>query len=197
MADQVGAGGIGRHPALQEGSGALYQQLVGLQDIKALAHLNHEAIRDILRSKTGHQELVLETVGELEDMSGTNDAFNSSICSLEVTANISDGKPGSAKEETKKTFYFVIKSPPKLSFIRMMHKITKPFLNEVTWYLDLLGQVALVEAAASLPGKPLHAQCPVVYHAHSNYYSGEASSATCSGCPWFCWLVGRLVMPTC
>jgi len=176
MADQVGHN---------------YQQLVGLQDIKTLAHLNHDAIRDILRSKTGDQELSLAVVGPLEDMSGTNDAFNSSICSMEVTANISDGRKDSSETDgVQKSFYFVIKSPPKFSFIKMMHKITKPFLNEVTWYLDLLGQISLVESSVSLPGSPLHTQCPVVYHAHSNYYSGEAANS-CGGCPWFCWLPFR------
>ena len=115
-----------------------YQQLAGLQDIKTLVHLNHDAIRDILRAKTGNQELTLDTVGELEDMSGTNDAFNSSICSMEVTANMVGEKSSSGdipEEGNKKKFHFVIKSPPKSSFIKMTHKITKPFTNEVTWYL--------------------------------------------------------------
>ena len=121
-----------------------YQQLAGLQDIKTLVHLNHEAIRDILRAKTGNQELTLDTVGELEDMSGTNDAFNSSICSMEVTANMVGEKSSSGdnpEEGNKKKFHFVIKSPPKSSFIKMTHKITKPFLNEVTWYLVSDNQV--------------------------------------------------------
>ena len=115
-----------------------YQQLAGLQDIKTLVHLNNEAIRDILRAKTGNQELTLDWTGELEDMSGTNDAFNSSICSLEISANLVGEKTTSSDksdEDNKKKFAFVIKSPPKSSFIKMMHKITKPFLNEVTWYL--------------------------------------------------------------
>jgi len=170
-----------------------YQQLAGLQDIKTLVHLNNEAIRDILRAKTGNQELTLDWTGELEDMSGTNDAFNSSICSLEISANLVGEKTTSSDksdEDNKKKFAFVIKSPPKSPLIKMMHKITKPFLNEVTWYLDLLGQMALLETTVSLPGKPLHTQCPVVYHAHSNYYSGEATNS-CSGCPWFCWLPFR------
>jgi len=158
-----------------------YQALVGLQDIRTLAHLNQEAIRDILRAKTGDQQLELDSVGELEDMSGTNDAFNSSICSMEVTVKMEKA------DDAKKTFYFVIKSPPKSSFIKMTHKITRPFLNEVTWYLDLLGQMALLESSQAVPGPPLHSQCPVVYHAHSNYYSGEAATS-CSACPWFCWL---------
>ena len=117
-----------------------YQQLAGLQDIKTLVHLNHDAIRDILRAKTGNQELTLDTVGELEDMSGTNDAFNSSICSMEVTANMV-GEKSTSEESNKKKFHFVIKSPPKSSFIKMTHKITKPFLNEVTWYLVSDNQV--------------------------------------------------------
>merc|ERR1712020_797990 len=118
---------------------------------------------------------------------------------MEVTANMVGEKSADNLEEgNKKKFHFVIKSPPKSSFIKMTHKITKPFLNEVTWYLDLLGQMALLETTVSLPGRPLHTQCPVVYHAHryispstpinsqsqstfthcnvnlfSNYYAGE------------------------
>ena len=38
-------------------------------------------------------------------------------------------------KQKQRTFHFVIKSPPKAAFIKMMHKMTKPFLNEVTWYL--------------------------------------------------------------
>ncbi len=29
--------------------------------------------------------------------------------------------------------------------MRLMHKLTKPFLNEVTWYLDMLNQIEYVE----------------------------------------------------
>ena len=61
-----------------------YQPLVGLQDIKTIIQLNEEAVRDILRSSTRDSELKIVTMGQLNDMSGTNDAFNSSICSLEV-----------------------------------------------------------------------------------------------------------------
>ena len=50
-------------------------------------------------------------------------------------------------------------------------------------------QVSLAERELGAPldsaELSLAAQCPVVYHAHSNYYSGEASR-TCSSCPWFC-----------
>jgi len=191
-----------------------YQPLVGLQDIKTIVQLNQEAVRDILRSSTRDPELKIVTMGQLTDMSGTNDAFNSSICSLEVTASLADKHENNEDETTNKeadkpngnvasngdagvlgqkhrTFHFVIKSPPKASFIKMMHKMTKPFLNEVTWYLDLLRQVSLAESCLpsplNSPDLSLTNQCPVVYHAHSNYYSGEVANS-CAGCPWFCWL---------
>ena len=61
-----------------------YQPLVGLQDIKNLKHLTQDAVRDILRSSTRDHDLKIVNMGQLTDMSGTNDAFNSSICSLEV-----------------------------------------------------------------------------------------------------------------
>lgn len=147
-----------------------YQPLIGLQDIKKLQHLTEDAVRDILRSAYRDSDLKIVTMGQLTDMSGTNDAFNSSICSLEVsqalyqtcpiyhnlpkvTASMTSGDikvsesqeangsvPGSdgnqeAAEQNQKTFHFVIKSPPKASFIKAMHKLTKPFLNEVTWYI--------------------------------------------------------------
>jgi len=190
-----------------------YQPLVGLQDIKTIIQLNEEAVRDILRSSTRDSELKIVTMGQLNDMSGTNDAFNSSICSLEVTASLTEKKEENEKGQEpdkpngnvtgngdtavavvgqeQRTFHFVIKSPPKASFIKMMHKMTKPFLNEVTWYLELLRQVALAEACLpaplNSPALSLSKQCPVVYHAHSNYYSGEVANS-CAGCPWFCWL---------
>ena len=41
-------------------------------------------MRDILRASTGDSGLKIVSMGQLTDMSGTNDAFNSSICSLEV-----------------------------------------------------------------------------------------------------------------
>ena len=52
----------------------------------------------------------------------------------EATAN-GDVKENGVTDQNLKTFHFVIKSPPKASFIKAMHKLTKPFLNEVTWYL--------------------------------------------------------------
>jgi len=182
-----------------------YQPLVGLQDIKTIKQLNQEAVRDILRSSYQDSELKIVTMGQLNDMSGTNDAFNSSICSLEVTASMTsngeekteaNGVGAGGDGESQKTFHFVIKSPPTQAFIRLMHKLTKPFLNEVTWYLELLKQVSLLEKQLPAPLNraelSLARQCPVVYHAHSNYYSGEAAQSLCEGiCPWFCSLPHR------
>ena len=115
-------------------------------------------------------------------------------------------------DQNIKTFHFVIKSPPKASFIKAMHKITKPFLNEVTWYMvsaigllefnnhlqtifqELLKQVSLVEAQLpdplQSPELSLSRQCPVVFHAYSNYYAGDVANV-CAGCPWFCYLPFR------
>ena len=69
---------------IQSYSGDGYQPLVGLQDIKTIKQLSQEAVRDILRASTRDSELKIVSIGQLTDMSGTNDAFNSSICSLEV-----------------------------------------------------------------------------------------------------------------
>ena len=63
--------------------------------------------------------------------------YYSCICSMNVTVRRSEAE---ADEE----FHFVIKSPPKSSFIRMMHKFTKPFFNEVTWYEDLIPMLEVV-----------------------------------------------------
>jgi len=188
-----------------------YQPLLGLQDIKTIKQLSEETVRDILRASQRDSQLQIVTMGQLTDMSGTNDAFNSSICSLEVTAgmagktdgegeekqatNNGDIKVGNGNDSTsQKTFHFVIKSPPNQAFIRLMHKLTKPFLNEVTWYLELLKQISLLKQQLPEPlnsrSLSLARQCPVVYHAHSNYYSGEASNS-CTACPWFCSLPFR------
>merc|ERR1719515_191264 len=69
-----------------------YQPLIGLQDIKKLQHLTEDAVRDILRSAYRDSDLKIVTMGQLTDMSGTNDAFNSSICSLEVTVSMGNSK---------------------------------------------------------------------------------------------------------
>ena len=58
---------------------------MGLQDIKTLQQLTEDAIRDILRSNYRDSDLKIVNMGQLTDMSGTNDAVNSSICSLEVS----------------------------------------------------------------------------------------------------------------
>ena len=67
-----------------------YQPIAGLSDIRELRDLKEEAVRDILRANLGDQGLSIRKMGELEDMSGTNDAFNSSICSLEVEGSFKD-----------------------------------------------------------------------------------------------------------
>ena len=61
---------------------------MGLQDIKTIKQLSQEAVRDILRASTQDPELKIVSMGQLTDMSGTNDAFNSSICSLEVREEV-------------------------------------------------------------------------------------------------------------
>jgi hypothetical protein len=54
------------------------------QDIRSLRDLTPDSVRDILRASLRDPTLTLTNMGSLQDMSGTNDAFNSSICSLEV-----------------------------------------------------------------------------------------------------------------
>ena len=59
---------------------------------------------------------------------------------------------------------------------------------------ELLKQVSLAERELGAPldsaELSLAAQCPVVYHAHSNYYAGEVATS-CNTCPWFCYLPFR------
>ena len=76
----------------QSASGEGYQPLVGLQDIKTIKQLSQESVRDILRASTRDSELKIVSMGQLNDMSGTNDAFNSSICSLEVREQFVPGQ---------------------------------------------------------------------------------------------------------
>jgi len=173
-----------------------YQLLQGLQDIRTTADLSEEAVRDILRRSVGDGDLTVDSMGQLEDMSGLNDAFNSSICSLQVNATYtakstqSDNEPREEKSKVTKTFDFVIKSPPKASFIRLMHKITKPFFNEVTWYMDLSKQIEYAEIDEKPEVLKVGSLVPECYHAYSNYYAGEATN-TCSCCPFICWLPVR------
>ncbi len=94
------------------------------------------------------------------------------------------GKAGEEKE-----YNFVIKNPPKMSFIRMVHKLSRPFFNEVSWYLDLVPQL---EMAAERPGDSLGPILPTCYHAYSSYYadehSGSGQCCCCAVCPWWCWI---------
>lgn len=105
-----------------------YEYLRSLNDIQSIRDLNEDAIRDILRNHTNDHSLEVVTMDEIRDMSGLNDAFNSTICSLKAKIKLS------GKEEAEE-FNFVIKSPPKMNFIRMVHKLSRPFFNEVSFYL--------------------------------------------------------------
>ena len=89
-----------------------YERLGSLRDIQAMPDLTSEAIRDILRRQSGDASLEVVEMGEIEDMSGTNDAFNSTICSLRVKVKKHDGG--------QDTIHFVIKNPPKMNFIRQV-----------------------------------------------------------------------------
>jgi len=176
------------------GESPAYQQLKGLQDIRSSRDLSEDNVRDILRYSLREDSLRVSHLGELTDMSGTNDAFNSSICRLEVsverkpTENSGATNAGKAGDEATRgeesTFHFVVKSPPKASFIRLIHKMSKPFLNEVTWYLELLKQMDLIENDFDDKEFKVSNIVPKCYHAYSNYYWGEASQA-CLRCPWF------------
>jgi hypothetical protein len=65
-------------------------------------------------------------MNSLVDMSGCNDAFNSSIVSLTVQARYTKySEESNHSEEVDEEFFFVIKSPPNSRFIRMMHKFTR------------------------------------------------------------------------
>lgn len=155
-----------------------YQPLRSLSDLKTTRDLNEEGVRDILRRYTRDHGLEIVSFGQLEDMSGLNDAFNSSICSLEVSVRKSQA-------EQDETFHFVIKSPPQSSFIRLMHKFSRPFFNEITWYEDL---VPLLELANG-PGC-IDRVLPKCYFAYSNYYMqehGNDGPPCCEKykCPWF------------
>lgn len=106
------------------GSGNKYEPLRSLSDLRTTHDLTEDGVRHILRRYTRDFALEIVSMGNLEDMSGLNDAFNSCICSMDVTARLS----GADKDQE---FHFVIKSPPQSSFIRQMHKFSRPFFNEV------------------------------------------------------------------
>ena len=103
----------------------------------------------------------------------------------------------------------MIKSPPRMSFIRQVHKLSRPFFNEVSWYLDLVPQLELVHGkgktikskildeiakpSASLISGTIDHILPTCYHAYSSYYSDHEGQGTCCTrtCPWWCWLPFR------
>ena len=143
-----------------------------LSCIKTTRDLDRDSIRDVLRRHTEDDSLEIISLSTLEDMSGMNDAFNSSICSLSCVAKYRR----KADKETDNTpieeeFNFVVKCPPTAKFIQFAHKFTKPFCNEVSWYLDLVQQLQLTQP----PGAPsvLGDTLPVCYHAVSSYHTLE------------------------
>jgi len=157
-----------------------YEPLRSLSDLKTTRDLTEDGVRDLLRRYTRDHGLEIVKMGALEDMSGLNDAFNSSICSMHVTIKRSEA-------ETEEEFNFVIKSPPSSSFIRMMHKFTGPFFNEVTWYEDLVPLLEMVNGKGCI-----ERMLPKCYFAYSNYYMQEehGSQNCCEKrkCPWFCYV---------
>jgi len=159
---------------------AKYEPLRSLCDLKKTRDLTNDGVRDLLRRYTRDHGLEVVRLGALEDMSGLNDAFNSCICSMNVTVRRSEAD---ADEE----FHFVIKSPPKSSFIRMMHKFSRPFFNEVTWYEDLIPMLEVVNGKNCI-----ERMLPKCYFAYSNYYMQEANgSQNCCEkrkCKWFCYV---------
>ena len=133
----------------------------------------------MLRKYTGDDSLEIVSLSPLEDMSGMNDAFNSSICSLSCiakyhknsnkTSPISEQEPDRTSVEEE--FNFVVKCPPTAKFIQFAHKFTKPFCNEVSWYMDLVQQLQLTQPTGSPP--VLGDTLPVCYHAVSSYHTLE------------------------
>ena len=69
----------------------------------------------------------------------------------------------------------------------MMHKFTRPFFNEVTWYQDLAPVLELANG-----DNCIDRILPKCYFAYSNYYMQETGnpSETCcqKSCPWFCFV---------
>eukprot|EP00094_Tigriopus_californicus_P005881 TCALIF_05667-PA protein Name:"Protein of unknown function" AED:0.29 eAED:0.29 QI:0/0.66/0.5/0.75/0.33/0.25/4/114/526 len=194
-----------------------YEYLKSLSDIQSIRDLSEDAVRDILRQHTCDHGLEVLEMGAIEDMSGLNDAFNSTICALRIKAKFSAfSKPAAAattktttsnsgdssgsdmmpkvvqdsanQEKTEEEFHFVIKSPPKMSFIRQVHKLSRPFFNEVSWYLDLVPQLDIVFGKGSIDRI-----LPTCYHAYSSYYANDMGEGSCciKSCPWFCWLPCR------
>lgn len=69
---------------------AKYEPLKGLLDLRTTRDLTEDGVRDILRRFTRDHGLEVVSMGALEDMSGLNDAFNSSICSMKVRVRRSE-----------------------------------------------------------------------------------------------------------
>ena len=66
-----------------------YEYLKSLCDIQTIRDLTEDGVRDILRNNTNDHGLEVVEFGQISDMSGLNDAFNSTICSLKVKARFS------------------------------------------------------------------------------------------------------------
>ena len=66
-----------------------YEYLKSLCDIQTIRDLTEDAVRDILRNNTNDHGLEVVEMGQISDMSGLNDAFNSTICSLKVRVRFS------------------------------------------------------------------------------------------------------------
>ena len=155
------------------------QRGFSLSHVKTTKDLDQNSIRDMLRKHTGDDLLEIVSISQLEDMSGNNDAFNSSICSLSCVAKFkeknTDEKICQSQDSNdiaiERMFDFVVKCPPTAKLIQFAHKFTKPFCNEVSWYLDLVQQLQLTQS----PGSPpvLGDTLPVCYHAVSSYHTLE------------------------
>ena len=119
--------GSSRGSKKSERSTQSYQPLRSLGDVTTVRDLHEGSVRDILRhAKSDHSLEILE-MGELEDMSGLNDAFNSTICSLKCKASY---KPKGKSQAVEEEFNFVVKSPPKSSVIRSVKMKAYPMWDE-------------------------------------------------------------------
>ena len=170
---------------------------VALPDVRTIDNLDQTSIRDMLRKHTGDKSLEIVSIGPLKDMSGMNDAFNSSICSLSCIAAFNRDKASPIAiplQETdsagpnivQKEFNFVVKCPPTSKFIQFAHKFTKPFCNEVSWYIDLVKQLQLTQPSGAEP--VLGDTLPECYHAISSYHTLEVNGEGDGGLSK-CWYV--------
>ena len=173
------------------------ENCIALADIKTTRDLDIKSVCKILRKYTGDNSLEIVSMGPLEDMSGMNDAFNSSICSLSCIATFNRDKASPIAiplQETdsagsnivQKEFNFVVKCPPTSKFIQFAHKFTKPFCNEVSWYIDLVKQLQLTQPSGAEP--VLGDTLPECYHAISSYHTLEVNGEGDGGLSK-CWYV--------